>query len=182
MRFTEPLDSAPRRKLKPAEFEAMAKAGIFTEDERVELIDGELVALTPPGERHIEVVELLTHVLVKAAPEGFRVSIQNPIPVGDNRPQPDAAVLGRKREPLLVIEVSDTSLRYDRAKAVLYAQASIPESWLVDVKGRTVEVHSEPVADGRYRNIRVLAPGDTLTSPTLPGLALQVDSLFPGPH
>ncbi len=182
----------PARRWTPAEFDALVRSGILAEDERVELLEGAIVPMTPPGPAHINLVARLTSALAVAAQGRGLVSPQSPIDCGDSRPQPDLAVLPLSedrgdrvpRKALLVVEVSDSSLSRDRLKASIYARAGIPEYWLVDVAARTVEVHTEPTSkrEPRYRTVHVLGEEDTLTTPALPKLKLPLATLFGRRH
>jgi Uma2 family endonuclease len=148
------------------EYHKMGEAGIFSEDDRVELVGGEIVEMAPIGDRHVECVirlnRLLNRWLILESPSGFEgaaVSVQNPVALfADGEPQPDVALLrdrgGKTGVPdpedvIFVVEVADTSLEYDRmVKLPLYARAGIPEAWLVDLRHDIVEVHADPGARG----------------------------------
>lgn len=172
-----------RRRFTVEDVERMAVAGILAEDDRIELIAGEIVEMSPVGNRHVQAVNRLGHLLYAAAGDALTVSIQNPIRLSaHDEPQPDLAIL---RGPvqgisaaagvLLVIEVADSSREYDRTTKILrYAAAGIPEAWLVDLVAGMVERHTEP-RDGRYRFVALAMPGDTLTSTVLPSLMIPVD-------
>jgi Uma2 family endonuclease len=180
----------PQRKFTPTEFDAMCEAGILGEDERIELIEGVLVPMVPPGPVHINLVDRLTQALVKAAPDNLLVSVQNPLACGQSRPQPDLSV--RPASPtletlpsqaLLVVEVAHSTLSYDREKLAVYAAAGVPEVWLVNVPEQVVEVYTEPDAEvGRYRVMRVMGERETLTTQALPALRLPVAVLFAQRH
>lgn len=179
------------RKWTPAEFDALCRSGVLDEDERLELLDGELVPMTPPGEKHSDITTRLTTLLAKAAPEDLLVGSQNPLACGRSRPQPDLYVIPEAqsrgdrypRKALLVVEVADSSLAQDRYKMGLYARAGIPEAWLVNVAEQVVEVHTDPnVKAGRYRTIRVLGTNETLTTSALPRLKLDIAALFGARH
>ena len=173
------------------EFARMSQGGVFAEHARVELIDGEIREMTPIGPLHAVVVSLLAEQLVTRLTGKAYVSIQNPVRLDrHNEPQPDAAVARRRldsyaaRHPgaddvLLVIEVGDSSLRYDRVvKVPRYGKAGIPETWLVDPAAETVAVHTGPGRDG-YAHRQVRRRGDAITATAVPALTVQVDALFP---
>jgi Uma2 family endonuclease len=173
-----------RRKLDVAEYHRMAAAGILHEDDRVELIEGELVEMAPIGSPHSGTVNSLTRLLVRAAGDRAVVSVQNPVRLGDHsEPEPDFTLLRprvddyRLRTPvaadvLLLIEVADSSLRYDRTvKLPLYARHGIPEVWIVDVEHRSIEVHREPAGDG-YATVSREGPGAVLEPVLLPGVVV----------
>jgi Uma2 family endonuclease len=168
------------------EYHRMADAGVFHEDDRVELLDGQIVQMTPIGVRHAACVNRLNALLIGLAGTRATVSIQNPLILGEHEePQPDVAVLryradgyqtGHPRaiDTLLVVEVGDTSLVYDRdVKVPRYARAAVPEVWLVDLTAERIAVHREPHA-GRYTHVRSAGPGDILTPVHLPEITLAV--------
>jgi Uma2 family endonuclease len=172
------------------EFHKMGEAGIFGEDDRVELVEGEIVEMAPIGWRHMEAVNALTGVLADLrGAGGFVVSVQNPLVLGEQGEHyPDlvlyrAGVRGRVPEAgdaLVVIEVADTSVSYDRnVKLPLYARAGVPEAWLVDLRAGVVEVHSEP-REGGYGLRRRYARGEGLRSATLVEVAFEADEVLPG--
>ncbi len=182
-----------RRRFTVDEYHRMAEAGILGEDDRVELIDGEIVAMSPIGSRHAAVVSRAAETLARAAGGRAIVRPQCPILVDDwSEPQPDLA-LARPRhdyygaehpgpaDVLLVVEVADTSLEYDRdTKAPRYAQAGIPELWIFDLHRWQVLAYQEPSRDG-YRLTRVYRPGETLPLPPSIGAIVAVDELL-GPE
>jgi Uma2 family endonuclease len=179
-----------RRKLDVGEYHRMAEAGILGEDDRVELIEGELVAMAPIGSGHAGTVNALTQLLVTAVAGRAIVAVQNPVRLGGySEPQPDFALLKPRpdayrsatptpEDVLLLIEVADTSGRYDRrVKLPLYARHGIPEAWIVDLEERLVEVCREPGADG-YAGITSVRPGSMLEPALLPGLSLSVADIL----
>ena len=181
-----------RHRFTVEEYARMGVAGIFLEDDRVELIDGDVYEMTPIGPTHAGVVDDLTELLVSRLAGKAKVRIQNPIRLGRHtEPQPDLVVARLRSshytdrhpesdEVLLVIEVADSSLRYDReAKLPLYAKAGIPEAWLVDVTARTITVHTEPGADG-YAVEQALERGQEVVSSSVVDLRLSVDKIFEG--
>jgi Uma2 family endonuclease len=179
-----------RRPITVAEYYRMAEVGILGERDRVELIEGELVAMSPIGTYHIGTVITLTHSLVHAVGERAIVSVQNPVRLDDlSEPQPDFALLrprpdfyrdahARPSDVLLLIEVADTSLNYDRAvKRALYARHAIPEFWIVDLTSGEIEVCRQPKADGYAAVTRVGRDG-ALEPELLPGVRIQASTLF----
>jgi Uma2 family endonuclease len=168
----------------------MAEAGILAEDERVELIAGEIVWMAPISSRHAGCVRGLNRRLTLGLGECALTSIQNPIAIGDDsEPQPDVAVLHprdddyrrshpRPSDVYLLIEVADSSLPYDRdVKLPLYAQAGISEMWLVCLEERRIEVYRGPAADG-FRDVLILHSGDRLAPLAFPDFELTVDSIL----
>ena len=173
------------------EFRKMGEAGIFGEDDRVELVEGEIVEMTPIGWRHVESVNALTGVLADLRGIGrFVVSVQNPLVLGEHGEHYPDLVLYREgvrgrvpeaRDALIVVEVVDTSLSYDRnIKLPLYAHAGVPEAWLVDLRAGVVEVHSGPQTGG-YGAVRKYARGEVVRSATLAEVvAFGADEVLPG--
>ncbi len=171
------------------EFARMGEAGIFSEDDRVELIDGEILEMTPIGPPHAWFVDRLNELIVTRLAGRAHVRIQNPVRLGRHtEPQPDLVVARRSdayadRHPepgdiLLVIEVADSSLRYDRLEKVpRYGKAGIPEAWLVDVEARTVTVYTGSGPDG-YARQQVRRRGDRLAATSVPALEFLVDDVF----
>jgi Uma2 family endonuclease len=179
-----------RHRFTAEEYRAMGNAGVLGEDDRVELVGGEIVDMAPIGSRHLACVVALTHLLVERSEGRYFVSTQNPVRLsGHDEPQPDLALLGRRPDPaapsppgpeevLLVVEVSDTTLSYDRnVKLPLYAGSGVPEAWLVDLAGRKVEVHSEP-GPGGYRTSRSFGPGEIIVSAAVESVSLEVDEVL----
>lgn len=177
-----------RRRFTVDDYHRMVEAGILHEDDRVELIEGEIVEMSPIGWRHARCVTKLNALLSRQIPEDLLVAVQNPVQMGERgEPQPDIAVVredayaGSHPDPegtLLVIEVADSSLAYDRrVKLPLYARYGYAEVWIVDLAGEVVERHSEP-ADRGYGASRRARRGESLESEALPGLALSVDDVL----
>jgi Uma2 family endonuclease len=143
-------------------FTAWARPASVPVEGRLELIEGEIIAMAPIGSRHAAIVTRANLLFVQAVADRAIVSVQNPIILGQHsEPEPDLAViqprddfyalaLPRADEVFLIVEVADTTLRYDREiKIPLFARHGIPEVWLIDVEGRTLTVFETP-ADGRY--------------------------------
>lgn len=175
-----------RRKLDVREYHRMGEAGILGEDDRVELIEGELVMMTPIGSPHAGAINALNRLLVVAAGDRALVAVQNPVRLDDrSEPQPDFALLRpraddyrtatpRPEDVLLLIEVADSSLRYDRAvKLPLYARHDIPEVWIVDVEAGVVELCRRPSGEG-YAEVSRAGRHATITPERLPGVSLPV--------
>ena len=169
-----------------AEYERMAEAGVFSEDDRVELVCGEVVAVSPIGTRHAACVDAFAEILRERLGRSVIVRVQNPIQLDDySEPQPDIAVLKRRDDfyrgchprpgdILLVIEVSDTTLEYDRkVKAPLYARAGVPEVWVVNLADELIEAYADP-AEGAYQTARSHARGEELQSRALAPLRVSV--------
>jgi Uma2 family endonuclease len=182
--------AATRRRFTRAEYYRMAEAGILGRRDRVELIRGEIVEMSPIGPRHSAFVDNLNRLLVRRLPDDAMVRVQGPVALADDtEPGPDLAVLRRRDVPykereawaedaLLVIEVAESSLAYDRStKMRLYAEAGIPEYWVVDCAAETVEVHRGPGPDG-YRDVSQVAGAAMLTLQAFPGVALTPADIF----
>jgi len=171
----------------------MAEAGILHEDDRVELIDGEILELSPIGSRHAACVKRFIAALNRVVGDRAIVGAQDPIRLPDDtEPEPDVALLKLRddfyasahpgpEDVLLLVEVSDTTLEYDRSeKLKLYAGAGIPEYWIVDLNADKIEAYSRPV-EGEYRDLRKFGHGETVTSSAVPGLSLAADSVLGPP-
>jgi Uma2 family endonuclease len=183
------LSVPTRYRLSVSDFHRLGEAGIFREDARIELIDGELIEMAPIGGPHMGIVNRLTRLLVMAVGDSGVVSIQNPVALPPfSEPQPDLAVLRRGfdgasvpvPEPgdvLLVVEVADSSLAYDRKKLALYSRASIPEVWIVNVNAARVEVHLHP-AQSRYSTAFERVPGEELVPSSLANVKISVSAIF----
>jgi Uma2 family endonuclease len=181
--------ATPRRLLTVDEYHRMGEAGILTEHDRVELIEGELVAMAPIGSEHIAATNSLNRLLVLAVGDRGIVSVGNPVRLTQrSEPQPDFAVLKprgnyrtmlpRPEDTMLAVEVANTSLDYDRnVKLALYARSGIPEVWIVNLAAQEVEVYQSPVADS-YTSIARTGRSDTLTIKAIPGVLIPVGEIF----
>ena len=181
--------AAPRRLLTVDEYHRMGEAGILTDDDRVELIEGELVAMAPIGSEHIASTNALNRLLVLAVGDRGIVSVGNPVRLNRySEPQPDFAVLKprddyrktlpRPEDTMLAVEVSNTSLEFDRkVKLALYARGGIPEVWIVNLAAEEVEVHRSPAADN-YTSVTRAGRSDDLTIEALPGVRIPVVGIF----
>jgi Uma2 family endonuclease len=169
------------RPLRRAEFERMVEQGLFV-DERIELLQGALVEMSPQHPPHAGTIQRLTTLLAPALADRAEVRIQLPLAVSDDSlPEPDVAVVApgdyRQAHPttaLLVIEVAETSLNKDRLiKAALYAAAGVPEYWIVDLPGSSIDVYVAPV-QGRYTRRTAACSGDALRPVALGDLDIRV--------
>ncbi|HEY1329171.1 MAG TPA: Uma2 family endonuclease [Casimicrobiaceae bacterium] len=177
-------------RLTVAQYHRMGEAGIFAPDARLELIEGEVIEMPPIGPPHAVLVTRLTRFLVTAVGDAAVVWVQLPV-VLDNfsEPQPDVALLDKSvdtlpgrlptvDDALLVIEVSDTTLSYDRGRKLsLYARHGVREVWIVDIRSRVVEVYRDPVNDA-YRLDRRAGASETLSPVALPGVEVSLAALF----
>ena len=179
--------SLPVHPLTVDDLEAMVRAGILAEDDRVELLDGVLVEMSPQSPDHAGAVRrLITLLAPVAATPGLEVSPQCPLNVVSpiSQPEPDLAVVpacgwgAHAAQALLVIEVSVTSRAVDLGrKAAIYAAAAIPEYWVLDLAERRLVVHREP-ADARYEDVTALTDAEVVTAARLP-LTVAVAELLP---
>ena len=183
--------SPTRHKLDVDTLYRMMDAGIFHEGERIELIDGELLDMAPIGFDHAATVNILNKSLIMACGDRAVVSIDNPVRIDTlNEPQPDFVIFrlrddnyrkaprGGPEDALLVIEVSDSTLRFDRTiKLPLYARAGYPELWIIDLKRRVVTAYTDPI-DGDYATIRTHRPGDTVPLTQAPDILIPLAGIF----
>lgn len=168
-------------------YHALIDAKILADDDRVELIEGVLVAMASKGPDHDAAVEWLNQEFVIGLARRASVRVQSAMTFPDlgSEPEPDLVVIAldapRPRHPsaaLLVIEIAVSSLKYDRdVKAPLYARAGVPEYWLVDLVGEAVERYTQPGADG-YASVERFSGGATLTPLALDAPRLDVGALF----
>jgi Uma2 family endonuclease len=169
------------------EYHRLGETG-WLQNRRVELIDGEIIEMSPIGIEHIKGVTLASDAVRAAFGHGYFVSVQNPLDVGDaSEPQPDVAVLhGDVRgldalpsNPVLVIEVADSSLTYDRThKGALYARAGVPDYWIVNLVDRVLEAYRDP-ADGGYAAVTTLRAGESIAPLAAPHVPITVDDVMP---
>ena len=180
-----------RRRFTVEEFLAMDQAGIFRREERLELLDGEIFVMPPIGPPHADGTDQLDDFFKFSLRGRARVRVQGPVQLDDlNLPVPDIAVLQLRdgyhrahptpNDVLLIVEVSDSSLRRDReAKLSLYAAAGIPEVWIANVPARQVEAFSDPV-DGVYQSHRIVSADVQISPIAFPDVVLTVgDFLLP---
>ncbi len=168
-----------KRLLTVQEYEKMYEAGILTEDDRVELLNGELIQMSPIGPRHAGMVNRLTNIFAIALAGKAIVAPQNPVVPSDlSEPQPDLAILRprpdyyttahpRPEDILLLIEVAESSVEKDRnLKLAIYAEAGIAEYWIVNLEEQVLEVYQQPEGR-RYKLRRLLDAGDEVRIATL---------------
>jgi Uma2 family endonuclease len=180
-----------RRRFTLEEYYRMAEVGILGPEDRVELIEGEIIQMSPIGPRHATCVNALTRRLLQAVGDRAVLSPQNPVRlIPDSEPQPDVVLLRppearyweHRAEPadaMLVVEVAETSYRYDRyVKLRLYARAGVPEVWIVDLVHAVVEVFREPSAT-EYASAQRVVRGDTIAPAALPDAAIVVTEILP---
>jgi len=182
--------AATRRRFTRAEYHRMAEVGILRKHDRVELIKGEIVEMSPIGRRHKAFVTNLAELLILRLVDRARVSVQCGVVLADDtEPEPDVTVLRRRSVPykereahtedvLLLIEVADSSLAYDRStKLRLYAEAGIPEYWVVDCNAEAIEVYRGPGPEG-YGDVNRITGTATLTLHAFPDVELTTTEIF----
>lgn len=184
----------PHRTWTVDEYYRMADAGVFAPDERTELIDGEIIVMTPPGERHASLVDRLTMLFARGAGEEYIVRVQNPLRLtARSEPQPDVALLRFRDDyyvsghpgpgdSLVVVEVADSSLSFDRGyKRGLYARSGVREYWVVDARRGTVTVYTDPHGD-EFAAEREYRRGEAWHCAALGGREFRTtDVVGPGP-
>jgi Uma2 family endonuclease len=179
-----------RRQFTVDDFYRMAEAGIFTEDDRVELIDGEIVEMSPVGSRHAACVMRLTTLLTEQLGRTAIVNVQNPLRLHRKaEPLPDVVVLKPRadfyseshpgpEDVLLVVEVADTTLAYDRrVKVPLYARAGIPEVWVVNLPKGIIEGYSRPDRE-TYAEVKKVNRGQDLSPLLIPAVTLNAGDIL----
>lgn len=178
-----------RRQFTVEEYYQMAVAGIFTEDDRVELIEGEIIEMPPIGGPHASRVLRLTQVFTAAFRDAALVNVQNPLRLsGRSEPVPDVVLLRPRSDfyvehptpadVFLVVEVSDTTLAYDRGvKLPLYAREGVPEVWLVEIGPDRISMHRDPTPTG-YRQTQVRRRGDVISALAFPDVEIAVEDIL----
>src|SRR5688572_15455038 len=177
-----PDDVIPRaRRLSRRAYDKLVARGVF-EHERIELLRGRLVTMSPQGSAHATVTARLAQRLIRILDPGYDVRVHSPYAAtDDSEPEPDISVSLRKKQlhyhpskALLLVEVSESSLRTDRLlKAEIYAENRAPEYWIVALSTKAVFVHTDP-ARGAYRSVMRLRRGDVLRPRLLPGIEIAV--------
>ena len=182
------LQQVTRWRFTVHDYHRMGEAGILHEDDRVELIEGEIVEMAAIGTRHFSCVNRLTRLLVMGVGDAAVVSVQNPVRLNEHtEPQPDITVIQPRdyteslpvpEDVLLLVEVSDTTLAYERdVKLPLYARASIGEVWIVNLPAKTIEQYTDPSGDG-YRHVDHKRGGQKLQPAALSDLNPTVDEIL----
>ena len=172
------------------QFHQIAESGILSENERVELIRGEMIDMSPIGTRHSGCVLFLSNLLILLLGGRALINVQNPVELDEtSEPKPDIALLKprpdfyRNSHPqpediFLLIEVADTTVKYDReVKIPLYAEANIPEVWLLDVNQEVVEVYRNPL-QGVYQDVQKLVKNQILSILAFPDVHINVTEVF----
>ena len=172
------------------EYYRMADAGILKPDDRVELIDGEIIQMSPIGDRHLANVNRATETFSRAFAGKVTLSVQNPLQLSNkSEPEPDIVLLKRRgdfysgkhpvaEDALLIVEVADTTFRFDRhVKLPLYAVAGVPEVWIEDLKGDLLLVFRNPVGK-TYTTALTLRRGDSVSTLAFPDVVLTVEDFL----
>ena len=187
-----PVLAPTRRRFTVAEYYAMAGIGILAENDRVELLEGDLIVMPPIGDWHAACVDRLNHALLPTLQGRAVVRVQGPTRLNyRSEPQPDVMLLRWRddfyegghpgpADVLLLIEVADTSADYDRGpKLSAYARAGIPEVWIVNRETRRIETYTEPES-GAYGTVRYAGPGESISSQAFPDVDLEVGQVVQG--
>ena len=180
-----------RRLFSVDDYYRMAETGILSEKDRVELIKGEIISMSPIGVRHVACVNKLTMLLGQSIGKQAILSVQNPIRLNRySEPKPDITLLRPKADfyasahptptdVLLLIEVSETTLVYDQTiKLPLYAKAGIPEVWIVNLSANQIEIYRHPTLDN-YQTVQHLSQHDRVSIAELPSIQLAVSDIIP---
>lgn len=178
------------KKFTVEQYYQMVVSGILTECDRVELIEGEIVQMSPIGRNHAVCVDRLTRVFARALPEEVTLRVQNPVRLSDrSEPEPDFAILRGQpgdylsghpmpKDVLVLIEVSDSTIEYDReVKAPLYAREGIPELWIIDLNEFKIEVYRTPSPAG-YQDVRTFHREQFLAFQAFPAIFFKVEQLL----
>lgn len=177
-----------RLRFTPEQFHALAQAGLFNDNRRYELIEGDIIAMPPEGTDHAEAKSTAVEKLFERKGKGWHRRVESPLRLGASEPIPDIAFVAgspsdyRQQHPttaLLIIEIADSSLEYDRAtKQQLYAAHGVQEYWILNLPERVLEVYREPSSDG-YRRAQVYGVDDIVSPLLEPDWRIPVGELFP---
>lgn len=171
------------------EYHKMIELGMLKDCEKAEIIEGELIKKMTVGDRHAFVVDVINRIFNRILPDEILVRIQNPVRLSDfNEPEPDIVLADltkydgkrhpRPAEILLLVEVSDSTLKYDRDKKLpLYAEARIGEVWIINLISEIVEVHTKPEY-GVYQSVRIYRRGEEVRAESVAGLTMATDSVL----
>lgn len=181
----------PHHRFSIPDYVQMIDLGILTPRDRVELIHGEIIEKMSIGQMHAACVMLLTGLFHRRLSQRAIVSVQNPLRLQDSLPEPDliivkprddfyAASYPTPQDVLLLVEVADTSLDFDRnVKGPLYAENGIAEYWILNLLDRTLEVYRQPQPDGRYAHTQLLTKDDAVTPEHRSDATFAVADFFP---
>ena len=179
-----------RKKFTVGQYHQMIESGILTDRDRVELLQGEIIEMSPIGIQHAACVDRLNELLVRELGARAIVRVQNPIQLSTkSEPQPDFAILQRRsdfyvnghpqpRDVFALIEVSDTTVEFDRTvKAPIYAKDNIAEVWIVDLNAEAVQIYREPSASG-YQHLQTFRRGQAIAFQAFTDIQFTVDQLL----
>ena len=182
----------PRHRFTVADYYAMVDGGILAESDRVELLDGDIIVMPPIGDWHQSSIDRFTNLMLPLLRGRAIMRVQGPTRLDDNsEPLPDVMLLRQRddyyetghpspSEVLLLIEVADTSVDYDRnAKLAAYARAGIPEVWIVSRQDQRIEAYTEP-SGGKYSNARHAGHGESIAPGALPDVVMEIDRVITG--
>lgn len=181
----------PHHQFSVAEYEQMIDLGILTENDRVELIRGEIIEKMSIGEFHAACVRKLTRLFMSRVGDRVSVSVQNPVVMSDSEPEPDLTLLAPREDEyagshpgpsdiLLIMEVADSSIEFDRhVKGAIYAENGVVEYWILNLFDKSLEVHRQPQPSGEYADVRVLSASDATDVAKLSGVQFSVAEMFP---
>ncbi|MGB3508287.1 MAG: Uma2 family endonuclease [Microcoleaceae cyanobacterium] len=179
-----------KRQFNVEEYNKMPQAGILKEDERVELIRGEILKMSPVGRHHAACVNRLTRLFSQKLGDRVLVSVQNPVELDNySEPEPDIALLKLKadfyesghpqsQDLFLIVEVADSTIKFDHeVKVPLYAENNVIEVWLVDINEECLEVYRQPIGNS-YKQVQKLERGENLFVQRFPDINIQVDEIL----
>ncbi|WP_427162829.1 Uma2 family endonuclease [Aliinostoc sp. HNIBRCY26] len=179
-----------RRKFTVDQYHKMIESGILTADDRVQLIRGEIIEMSPIGTKHASCVKRLNKIFANKLGDRVLIAIQDPVELDDSsEPQPDVALIKPRddfyenahpqpQDIFLLVEVADSTIQFDReVKIPLYAIANISVVWLIDINEQTIEVYQQPTVTG-YQQIQKFTRGETLVIPGFPDVKITVDEIF----
>lgn len=187
--FAEVAGNPPQiRRFTRAEYDSLVASGFFDEDEKVELLDGVIIAMTPQGAPHARPIRRLTMLLVPALLGRAEVGVQLPFAASDvSEPEPDLFIVppdddetDHPRVAHCIIEIAVTSQRRDRAKVGIYAQAGVPQLILIDVPRREARIYRDP-RDGDYERVETLREGSTVVIDAFPDVGFDLAEVLPKP-
>jgi Uma2 family endonuclease len=184
---TRAAEGLPRRSFTVAEIRAMVEAGIIAEDESFELIEGEVVPMSPKGNQHEVIKSALVREFAREAPEDLRLAVETSLYLdGRTFVEPDLVLYPKRLLPelvkgydvLLAIEVAASSMSYDRGlKAQIYARHAVRELWVIDAASRETWVHRRPGADGEWGSVERVAADAAISPSELPHVAIKMADL-----
>ena len=179
-----------RKKFTVGQYHQMIESGILTDRDHVELIQGEIIEMSPVGRRHAACVDRLNELFVLKFFQKALIRVQSPILLSDNsEPQPDVSILQRREDfysaghptpadIFALVEVSDSTIEFDRdVKVPMYAQEHIPEVWLVNLNDALVERYRQPT-DNIYQQLQIFNLGEALSFQAFPDISIPVNQIF----